>query len=112
MMSTWRANWPTPWIATSPATPKRYTVVVCTTRYRDSKPMIEGVMIRLFVTVWKLTVATAWATATSAITTTAVARCWAMRQNPGVPTGSGLSQARRPNAEPRAITPSTTSTTM
>ena len=38
---------------------ERDTELVCTATYSDSKPMIEGVMMRLLVTVWKATVATA-----------------------------------------------------
>lgn len=72
--------------------------------------MIDGVMMRLFVTVWKLTVAMACATATSAITVTSVARCWAMRQNPAVPTGIGFPHASSPNPETAASTMSTPST--
>ncbi len=43
----------------SPARPNRYTDVVWMARYSDSKPMIDGVRIRLLVTVWKATVARA-----------------------------------------------------
>src|SRR5690606_34719892 len=76
-----------------------------------SKPMIDGVMMRLFVAVWKLTVAIAWQKATIAMTVTLVARISAMRQNPSVPYGIGLSQASRPAANPAASTISTLSST-
>lgn len=111
MIATWIANCPMPWIATIPATPNRYTVEVCTTRYSDSKPMIDGVMMRLLVTVWKLTVAMACATATSAMTVTSVARCWAIRQNPVEPTGIGFAHASRPKPETTARTRRVPSTT-
>jgi hypothetical protein len=68
--------------------------------------MIDGVMMRLFVTVWKLTVAIAWQKATTAMTTTLVTRSSAMRQKPSEPTGIGLSQASSPKADPPASTTS------
>lgn len=55
-------------------------------------------MMRLFVTVWKVTVATAWHPATTARTIRLVVRRLAMRQKPSEPTGIGFSQARRPKA--------------
>jgi hypothetical protein len=64
--------------------------------YSDSKPMIEGVMMRLFVAVWKLTVATAWQTATTSITMMLSTRMFAMIQKPSDPGGIGLPQARLP----------------
>ena len=66
--------------------------------------MIDGVMIRLFAAVWNATVAMAWLTATIRITTTLVARDSAIRQNPGVPNGRGLSHVRMPaqNTSPAA----------
>ena len=53
----------------TPEAPKKNTTDVWITVYRDSKPMIDGVMIRLTVTVWKLTVANAWQSATITVTT-------------------------------------------
>ena len=58
--------------------------------YSDSNPMIDGVMMRLFVTVWKATVATAWATATMTMAITAFMRRSASSQKPRVPKGIGL----------------------
>ena len=58
----------------SPVVPKKNTMLVWIRRYSDSKPMIEGVMIRLLVMVWKATVASAWHQATTRITVTEVAR--------------------------------------
>lgn len=72
--------------------------------------MIDGVMILLLVAVWKLTVAMAWQNATTPITITLVSRSSAMRQNPGVPNGSGLSQASRPPAKNTDSASSTTTT--
>ena len=78
----------------NPVMPKKKTMLVWTRRYSDSNPMIEGVMIRLLVMVWKATVASAWHQATTRITATDVARTWAIRQKPGESTGMGLRQAR------------------
>ena len=61
-------------------------------------------MMRLLVTVWKLTVAIACATATSPITETSIARCCAMRQNPVDPTGMGFPHASNPKPEPSEST--------
>ena len=41
--------------------------------YSASKPMIDGVMMRLLVTVWNATVATACATTIAATTSSAIA---------------------------------------
>ena len=65
-------------------------------RYRDSNPRIEGVMMRLFATVWKATVAMPWHTATMAIARTAKARLRASLQNTGVPNCAGFFQAMSP----------------
>ncbi len=64
-------------------------------------------MIRLFVTVWKDTVAIAWQTTTIRMTRSAMARRSAMRQNPAVPNSMGLPQARMPAAEMSASALST-----
>src|SRR5690606_8917032 len=77
---------------------------VCTARYSDSNPRMDGVMMRLVVTVWKATVATAWQTATSSITITLVRRRSAISQKPFDPTGMGLSQASSPIANPAEST--------
>src|SRR5699024_12499102 len=83
-----------PIYATSPTAPRKYTAEVWMATQRASNPMIDGVMIRLLVTVWKLTVATAWHSATTIMTMTVVPRSPAIRQKPEEPTGIGLSQAR------------------
>ena len=67
-------------------------------------------MIRLFVAVWKLTVAIAWQKATTAMMTTLVTRRSAIRQKPSEPTGIGLSQASRPKAKPAEARASTATT--
>lgn len=58
-------------------------------------------MMRLFVTVWKLTVAMAWQKATTSMTSTLLARICAISQKPRDPGGIGLSQASRPKPKPR-----------
>ena len=73
--------------------------------------MIDGVMIRLLVTVWKLTVAIAWQTATTAIATSELLRICATSQNPSLPTGIGLSTARWANPMPTASMSRPTNTT-
>jgi hypothetical protein len=50
------------------------TSAVCTRMYSESKPMMEGVRIRLAVTVWNSRVETPTATATSSIAATFSAR--------------------------------------
>ena len=95
-----RASCPTklPTVADAlrPATPRKKIVEVWIARYRDSNPRIEGVMMRLFATVWKATVAMPWHTATMAIARTAKARRRASLQNTGVPNCAGFFQAMRP----------------
>src|SRR5699024_409474 len=71
--------------------------------YRDSKPMIDGVMMRLLVTVWKAMVAVAWQNAATPMTTSEVTRISAISQKPLEPTGIGLPTASRPSAKPPAI---------
>ena len=78
------------WAAASPTAPNRNTVAVWITVYRDSKPMIDGVITRLFVTVWNATVAAPWQSATTAMAMTELARRSAMSQNWSVPKGIGL----------------------
>ena len=75
----------------TPATPKKNTAAVCTRTNSDSKPMIDGVMMRLLVAVWKLTVAKAWHAATTSITTMLSTRICAISQKPRVPNSIGLS---------------------
>ena len=53
-------------------------------------------MIRLFVIVWKATVASPWHQATTRITATEVTRSPAIRQKPTDPGGMGFPQARMP----------------
>ena len=95
-----RASCPTklPTVADAfrPATPRKKIVEVWIARYRDSNPRIEGVMMRLFATVWKATVAMPWHTATMAIARTAKARRRASLQNTGVPKSAGFFHVRRP----------------
>ena len=76
-------------------------------RYRDSKPRIDGVMMRLFATVWKATVAMPWHTATIPIATTAKARRRASLQNTGVPNCAGFFHVMRP-MQARSATAHTT----
>ena len=73
--------------------------------------MIDGVMMRLFAADWKATVAVPWQMTTTTMTTRLVARSSAMRQNPGLPYGRGLSQATRPPPITSASTPRTAITT-
>src|SRR5690625_3877981 len=87
----------------SPATPRKYTAAVWIAVYRDSKPMIDGVMMRLLVTVWKAMVAVAWQNAATPMTTSEVPRISAISQKPLEPTGIGLPTASRPSAKPPAI---------
>ena len=66
--------------------------------------------MRLLVTVWNDTVATAWHTATSAITNTATERCCAISQKPRVPNAIGLAKliSRVPNSSARVTSAATT----
>ena len=89
-------KFPTVADALRPATPRKKIVEVWIARYRDSNPRIEGVMIRLFATVWKATVAMPWHTATMAIARTAKARLRASLQKTGVPNCAGFFHAMRP----------------
>ena len=57
MMASWKMNIGRFCAALNPATPAKKITDVLITRYRDSKPRIEGVIIRLPATVWKATVA-------------------------------------------------------
>ena len=90
MTMTCPRNWVVPVMATTPPAPSRNTAAVWMTMYSDSKPMIDGVRMRLCVTVWKDTVAMACANATTTMTMRLVARCSAMSANPRVPKGIGL----------------------
>ena len=64
--------------------------------------MIDGVMMRLLVTVWKATVAMDWQAATITMVRMLLARSLAMIQNPSEPNGMGLSQASKPIPKNRA----------
>ena len=48
--------------------------------YSDSNPMMDGVIMRLLVTVWNATVATAWQSATTAMAMTEFRRRCAISQ--------------------------------
>src|SRR5699024_8419672 len=87
----------------TPATPRKYTAAVWIAVYRDSKPMIDGVMMRLLVTVWKAMVAVAWQNAATPMTTSEVTRTSATSQRPLEPTGIGSPTASRPSAKPPAV---------
>ena len=106
-----RASCPTklPTVADAPrpATPRKKIVEVWIARYRDSNPRIEGVMMRLFATVWKATVAMPWHTATMAIARTTKARRRASLQNTGVPNSAGFFHVMRP-MQARSATAHTT----
>ena len=73
------------------------------TTYSDSKPMIDGVRMRLCVTVWNATVAVAWQNATTSMTARLLTRISAMSQKPREPKGIGLPHARLAVAKPMAI---------
>ena len=102
MSTSWTTNICRLRAALSPATPKKNTVEVWMARYRDSNPMMDGVMMRLPVTVWKATVAMAWHTATTPMAMRAYMRRWAMSQKLRVPSGAGFFQMSSPAANRRA----------
>src|SRR5690606_32739855 len=74
MKATSPPNLRPPSTAASRAEPIVNTRKVCSSRYRASKPMIDGVSMRLSVTVWNITVDTATATPTSIIARSLVPR--------------------------------------
>ena len=59
MMTICSRKFPTVREAVSPAAPRKKMVEVLMATYSDSNPMMDGVMMRLFVTVWNATVAVA-----------------------------------------------------
>ena len=79
---------------TAPDAPKKNTIVVCMSTYSDSNPMIEGVMMRLLVTVWNVTVASAWQKVTVAITTIEVTRIVEMRHQRSLKSSYSLPHVR------------------
>src|SRR5690554_624927 len=90
-----RRNFAGAGIAVMRAAPIENTRLVWSSRYSASKPMIDGVRMRLSVTVWNITVETATATPTSVIASSLVPRKGSTKSHePFAPTVMNATAAR------------------